>query len=131
MRSGVNFLRTRCTNFVNLSSSLVISVVLPREKPCSASSLEIGTLSERYSFRWKYTISSISPRLEPPGSVVISVPRPPSRRGRLEVFQHTHMITVISYLTCRCIIHQLVTITIHHILEILLCLYLSKLPTSM
>ena len=81
MNSGVNFLRIRWTNLVNLSSSLVISVDLPRENPCSVSSLEIGTLSERYYFRWKYVISSISPRLEPPGNVVISVPRPPSLRG--------------------------------------------------
>ena len=66
VNKGVNFFRIRCTNLVNLSSSLVISVDRPSENPCSDSSHEAGTLSERYSFFWKYCMSSISPRLAPP-----------------------------------------------------------------
>ena len=80
-KSVENLFLSLLTNLENFSSSLVISVVLPRENPCEGSSLEIGTPRALYSFFSKYLTSSISPRFCPPGSVVISVPLEPSRLG--------------------------------------------------
>ena len=77
-----NFKRWRSTNLENLTSSRVISPTRPKENPdWFGSSLDTGTLSDLYSFFSKYLTSSSSPRFWPPGSVVISVPFPPSRRG--------------------------------------------------
>ena len=67
---------------LKLTSSLVISADLPILKPLSACILVMGTLSAVYTFLSKYSTSSIWPRFCPPGRVLISVPLPPSRRGR-------------------------------------------------
>ena len=77
----LNLLRNLPTNLLNISSSLRISDDLPKLNPLSAPILDSGTLSERYNFFWKYSISVSSPKFCPPGNVDISVPLPPSLLG--------------------------------------------------
>ena len=76
-----NLFLKRPTNLVNFNSSRSISDDLPKLNPPSPSILDGGTLSERYNFFLKYSMSVISPRFWPPGRVEISVPRPPSLLG--------------------------------------------------
>ena len=47
LNNSVNFFLSLCTNFVNLSSSLVISLALPKLKPCELSNLLTGTFKDR------------------------------------------------------------------------------------
>ena len=77
-----NLERRRSTNLLNFNSSRVTSATRPIENPeFSGFNLETGTFNALYSFFSKYLTSSNSPRFCPPGSVVISVPLPPSLRG--------------------------------------------------
>src|SRR6056300_1888064 len=80
-------------NFVNFSSSRVISDERPKVAIVSGSSLVIGTLRALYNFLWKYCIfsSDVNACEAPPTNVSTSVERSPPRRGN----QKSSVIVII------------------------------------